>query len=203
MRILNLRYLTFFCLFFMTGICIAHLFKTEIGDALWFCLAGGAAAALYIVLQKKLLIPLLLLFLCLGNFLYSNQLYTNFEGISPKTDYTITGRVCDYPDKSSENARYTLSDVTLTDGAETIQFSKRVQLKTPDKTFEYGDIVTFTSKVYPPDGETMPGTFNNRIYLASRHIGFSAFGSDVRRTGCRLDAVRAFCACQRDAGSQY
>lgn len=185
MRILNLRYLTFFCLFFMTGSFIAYSFKMEMGDALWFCLAAGGTAALYIVFRKKILVPALLLFLCLGNFLCVNQLYTNFENIDSRTEYSITGRICDYPDKSSENARYTLADVSLTNGRETIRFPKRVQLKTPDKTFEYGDIVTFTSRVYPPDGETMPGSFNNRIYLASRHIGFSAYSGDVQKSGYR------------------
>ncbi len=185
MRVLNLRYLSFFCLFFMAGIFTAYIFGMEIWDFFWLCLAAGAAALLYIILKKKFLIPILLFFLCLGNFLCMNQLNTDFAGIRQGTDYTVTGRVCDYPDKSSEYARYTLADVTLTDGPNTIDFAKRVQLVTSDKSFAYGDIITFSSRVYPPDGETMPGSFNNRLYLASRYIGFSAFGSDAIKTGYR------------------
>lgn len=186
MRVLNKRYLTFFTFFLIAGILLAFSLKMGWSEAVILSAVLGTGAALYLLITKKTLIPLLVFALCLGNFLFINQMFTDFTRIRPYTEYTVTGRVCDYPDKSNASARYVLADVALTDGGETTDFSKRVLLRTPDHSFEYGDIVTAKAVIYTPEGETMPGAFNNRIYLASRHIGFSVYSTDVLKTGTRF-----------------
>jgi len=186
MRVLNKRYLTFFVFFLIAGILLAYSLNMKADKAFIFYAILGAGALVYFLAKRKILIPLMLAALCLGNILFIGQMYTDFSKIRPHTEYTITGRVCDYPDKSNPNAQYTLADVEISDGSEDTAFSKRVLLRTPDHSFEYGDIVTFRSAVYIPEGETMPGAFNNRLYLASRGIGFSAYSDTAQKTGYRF-----------------
>ncbi len=184
MRVLNKRILTFFCFFLMIGILLAYGFDMKWGQGILLYSVLGAAAIVYVIIFRKIMIPLMIIALCLGNVLFINQMFTDFSDIEPHTEYTITGRVCDYPDKSDENARYVLADVSIVEGkGEAVDFSKRVLLRTPDHSFEYGDILTFRSVIYRPDGETMPASFNNQIYLASRFIGFSAYSVSVEKTG--------------------
>jgi ComEC/Rec2-related protein len=170
----------------MIGILLAYAFDMQFGQGLLLYTVLGSAAILYVLFFKKLTIPLMIIALCLGNVLFINQMFTDFNGIKPHTEYTITGRVCDYPDKSNVSARYVLADVSLANGVEEEDFSKKVLLRTPDHSFEYGDIVTFRSVVYRPEGENMPGAFNNQIYLASRSIGFSTYSASVEKTGYRF-----------------
>jgi ComEC/Rec2-related protein len=170
----------------MAGILLAFSLKMGWGEAFVLAAVLSIGAVLYLLITKKFLIPLMIFALCLGNFLFINQMFTDFDGIRPHTQYTVTGRVCDYPDKSNASARYVLADVELSDGGENVDFSKRVLLRTPDHSFEYGDIVTAQAVIYLPEGETMPGAFNEQIYLASRHIGFSAYSTDVIKTGYRF-----------------
>lgn len=182
MRILNQRTVTFICFFVMLGIWIAYAFQMELGTSVWVYGAAAAACAVCLVAKKRL-VAACIAALCLGNFLFIQSYTTNFSNIKPHAEYTITGTVSDYPLKTATNTRYMLSDVTLAYGGESIRFPKNVQLSSPNDMFSYGDIVAFEAAVYPPDGEIMPGSFNERIYLAGRNAGFSAYSADVKKTG--------------------
>ncbi|MEI6101725.1 MAG: ComEC/Rec2 family competence protein [Eubacteriales bacterium] len=183
MRILNRRIITFVCFFVMIGIFIGYAFKMDFSQAMWPYLLIGGAAALFVFFTKKFLVAVCLAALCLGNFLFIQSFVTDFNSIKPHTEYTITGTVCDYPLNKSPNTRYNLSGVTLNDGNETIRFPKNVQLTAPNDKFVYGDVITFQSAVFPPDGETMPGSYNEQIYLAGQGDGFSVYCDEVKKTG--------------------
>ncbi len=182
LRILNQRKVTFICFFIMLGIVAAYAFHMEPGQAVWLYGVVAAVCA-FVCLRRKFLIAACLAALCLGNFVFIQSYTTDFSNIKPNTEYAITGTVCDYPLKAAANTRYTLSNVTLAVGGEAMRFPKNVQLASPNNTFVYGDVVTFESAVYPPDGETMPGAFNERIYLAGKQAGFSAYSANVKKTG--------------------
>jgi len=192
MHVLNKRILTFAAFFLMAGILIAYYCGMDNADCFFMLIIAATGAGIYVLIAKKIFIPIMIFFLLLGNFLFINQLYTDFKNIQPHTEYAITGRVCDYPDKSGENARYVLDDIAINDAGNEVSFSKRVLLRTPDHSFSYGDIITFRAVIYRPQGETMPGSFNNQVYLASRFIGFSAYSEKVQKIGYRFMPYEIF-----------
>lgn len=191
MRILNKRWITFLCFFVMAGIASAYALQSDMRSVAWV-FAGAGVCAVFFLRRRSFLAVACLGALCLGSFIFIQTYPANMGSVRPYTEYTIIGTVCDYPQKGTNATRYLLSDVTLSDGMETLPCQKNIQLSCPNDTFEYGDVLTMQAMVFPPEGETMPGSFNEKLYLAVRNAAFSVYSADVYKLDNRWTLYTPF-----------
>ena len=179
--ILNPRPVVFVAFFMVVGILFSYYLDIP-APIFWILLAGGAGFFLcaFFLKNRPMLVALYLVFFSIGGLIFQVQFSTDFSHITPGQDYTIEGYVSDRSSMSSAYHSYTLDNVSLTarDGRKE-NFSKKVLLYSRE-VLDYGDTVTFETKVSPPGATRNPGGMDEQMYLASRGAGFSCFSEEVR-----------------------
>ena len=96
----------------------------------------------------------------------------------------ITGRVVDIA-HYEYSSYYTLADWQAKDDDITISSDKRLRLKTETDTLKFGDIVSFSGEIDYPDEQRNQYGFNERLYLLSRGISYTAEAERVMVTDNR------------------
>ena len=183
-RILNQRPVVFLAFFLILGIALSYYLEFSTTFFL-FLLCIGIVLFLWMFFSRNrhMLLALYLLVFSLGGLVFHIQFDIDFSNLSAGQEYTVNGRVSDRTGMSSNFHTYTLDSVTLTGEHDLGQpFDKKVLLYSPE-VLEYGDIVTFSSEIDPPDTARNPGGIDERMYLASKGAGLSCFAYEVRSTG--------------------
>ncbi|MEG0585548.1 MAG: ComEC/Rec2 family competence protein [Christensenellaceae bacterium] len=178
-RILNKRPIAFFAFFLMIGIAVAYYVQLS---AWWLIYPLIGAAVIFVLCACKRYKAMFTFFYItaffLGAFVFSIQFNTDFGAVNAQQVYTVNARVTDRTKLKSETHTYVLSDVTINNE----KFHKKAILYAQEE-LGYGDLISFQTKIKPPQKSDNPNGFDEQMYLASRGAGFSCYNRDVKVLG--------------------
>ncbi|MGI6153185.1 MAG: ComEC/Rec2 family competence protein [Christensenellaceae bacterium] len=180
---MNKRPIAFLAFFLVLGIAVAYY--TGMGGV-WTGAAAAVSAVLFLVLLLKSsrvrLLPLYALAFFLGAFLFGLAYRTDYSRIDFHKEYTVLGRVSGRERMNQQTHKYTLTGIVLQDGATEIDFSKKAFVYSAE-VLEYGDVVSFDTKIEEPSTPRNPGGFDEKMYYAANGVGFSCYAWEIRCIG--------------------
>ncbi len=174
-RIIFFRPVFFAAVYITLGILTGYYAGRDIWlTAVFVCAAIGLALFDWIKNRKPAAAILLILMFGLGTGLITlEQMHERI----PNGESAITGRVVDTTHYEYASY-YTLDDWQAADENITVSPLKRLRVKSDDSTLAFGDVVTFSGTLDYPDEQRNRYGFNERLYLLSKDIAYTAEAAD-------------------------
>ena len=142
------------------------------------------------VYKKRFSIPFLcaIIFFILGasiNFIALNS-KSVFDSYA-KSDVTISGMVCEIPNKTSNNYRYHIDVLLITQNEKSKPVNETIILSSPLK-LEYGDVISATGTLKRINENLTQTSFNSHLYYKAYDIGYTMFCETPVKSDLKLSA---------------
>ena len=143
------------------------------------------------ILKRKFNLPLFcaLIFFILGTYLYHSA-------INPKSDFslyknqevTVYGRICEIPNKSTKNYRYTVNVKLLEYNNTTTQTNENIIISTPVR-FNYDDTICAKGTLKEMGKNQNQNTFDYSLYYKSQHIQYTMYCEQPVKCMVKLTSI--------------
>ena len=178
--------------FSFIGLIFGILLYGEFGfDIVFITLIALCIAMICVcVYRKRFSVPFLcaIIFFMLGasvNFIALNS-KSVFDSYA-KNDVTISGMVCEIPDKTSNNYRYHIDVLLITQNEKSKPVNETIILSSPMK-LEYGDVILATGTLKKINENLTQTSFNSHLYYKAYDIGYTMFCETPVKSDLKLSA---------------
>ena len=178
--------------FSFIGLIFGILLYGEFGfDIVFITLIALCIAMICVcVYRKRFSVPFLcaIIFFMLGasvNFIALNS-KSVFDSYA-KNDVTISGMVCEIPNKTSNNYRYHIDVLLITQNEKSKPVNETIILSSPLK-LEYGDVISATGTLKRINENLTQTSFNSHLYYKAYDIGYTMFCETPVKSDLMLSA---------------
>ncbi len=150
-----------------------------------------AACVFVSIFKRKFNLPLFctLIFFILGTYLCHSA-------INPKSDFsiyknqevTVYGRICEIPNKSTKNYRYTVNVKLLDFNGKTTQTNENIIVSTPMQ-FNYDDVICAKGVLKKIGENQNANSFNYALYYKSHNIQYTMYCEQPVKSTIKLTSI--------------